>query len=181
MLNSLDSSLLTVLDPSHLTGALIYAFIFLVLALLGMALVRIFSRRSAKYFSDQTGIHFVSQLLQVVVFLVAIILYAQLVPGLRSFGTALLTGVSIVSVIIGLAAQSTLGNLVAGLSLLLYRPFEAGDQVQLNTPKGMQTGTIESVTLGYTILRSGEDEQIVVPNSVMASAVIIKIGLRSQD
>ena len=83
---------------------------------------------------------------------------------------------SIASVIVGLAAQSTLGNMIAGLALLLYRPFEAGDQVQLNTPKGLQTGTIKSVTLGYTILRSGEDEEIVVPNSVMASAVIIKIG-----
>jgi small-conductance mechanosensitive channel len=178
MLNSLDSSLLALLDPGGLTGALIYAFIFLVLALLGARFVRIFASRNAKYFPDQTGIHFISQLLQVAVFLMAIILYAQLVPGLRSFGTALLTGVSIASVIVGLAAQSTLGNIIAGLSLLLYRPFEAGDQVQLNTPKGLQTGTVKSVTLGYTILQSGEDEQIVVPNSVMASAVIIKVGLK---
>lgn len=140
--------------------------------------MRIFARRNAKYFPDQTGIHFISQLLQVAVFLVAIILYAQLVPGLRSFGAALLTGVSIASVILGLAAQSTLGNAIAGLSLLLYRPFEAGDRVQLDTPKGLQTGTVESVTLGYTILRSEGNERIVVPNSVMASAVIIKLEAR---
>jgi small-conductance mechanosensitive channel len=163
------------LDPSHLTGALIYAFLFLLLALVGMALVRILARRIAKYLPDRTGIRFISQFLQVVVFLVALILYAQLVPGLRSFGTALLTGVSIASIIVGLAAQSTLGNMIAGVSLLLYRPFEAGDQIQLNTPKGMQTGIIQSVTLGYTVLRSEDDEQIVVPNSVMASAVIIKM------
>lgn len=176
MLDSLDSSLLMVLDPGRLTGAIVYAFIFLVLALLSARFVRIFASRNARYFPDQTGIHFISQLLQVAVFLVAIILYAQLVPGLRSFGTALLTGVSIASVILGLAAQSTLGNAIAGLSLLLYRPFEAGDQVQLNTPKGLQTGTIESITLGYTVLRSGDNERILVPNSVMASAVIIKLG-----
>ena len=176
MLNSLDSSFLLFLNPESLSGALIYAFIFFVLALVGARFVRIFARRNAKYFPDQTGIHFISQLLQVAVFLVAIILYAQLVPGLRSFGTALLTGVSIASVIVGLAAQSTLGNVIAGLSLLLYRPFEAGDQIQLDTPKGLQTGTIESLTLGYTILRSVDDEKIVVPNSVMASAVIIKIA-----
>jgi small-conductance mechanosensitive channel len=176
MLNSLDSSLLALLDPGTLTGALIYALVFLVLALLGARVVRIFARRNAKYFPDQTGIHFISQLLQVAVFLVAIILYAQLVPGLRSFGTALLAGVSIASIIVGLAAQSTLGNAIAGLSLLLYRPFEAGDRVQLNTPKGLQTGTIGSVTLGYTILTSDNDEQIVVPNSVMASAIIIKLS-----
>jgi small-conductance mechanosensitive channel len=181
MPNSLDASILGFLDPARLSGAAIYALLFLLLALLGARFVRVVAARNAKYFPDRTGYNFISQLLQVVVFLVAIILYAQLVPGLRSFGTALLTGVSIASVIVGLAAQSTLGNMIAGLSLLLYRPFEAGDQVQLNTPKGMQTGTIESVTLGYTILRSGEDEQIVVPNSVMASAVIIKIGRTIQE
>jgi small-conductance mechanosensitive channel len=171
-----DSSILAFLDPGTLSGALIYALIFFAAGLLGARFVHIFARRNAKYFPDQTGINFISQLLQVAVFLVAIILYAQLVPGLRSFGTALLTGVSIASVIVGLAAQSTLGNVIAGLSLLLYRPFEAGDQIQLNTPKGLETGTIESVTLGYTIIRSMDNQEIVVPNSVMASAVIIKLG-----
>ena len=48
-----------------------------------------------------------------------LVLYAHLIPALRSMGTALLTGVSVVSVIIGLAAQNTLGNLIAGISLLL--------------------------------------------------------------
>lgn len=176
MLNFLDSSFIALLDPGGLTGALVYALVFFVLALLGARFVRIFAGRNAKYFPDQTGIHFISQLLQVAVFLVAIILYAQFVPGLRAFGTALLAGVSIVSVIVGLAAQSTLGNVIAGLALLLFRPFEAGDEVQLDTPKGLQTATIKSVSLGYTLLKGADSQEIVVPNSVMASAVIIKSG-----
>jgi small-conductance mechanosensitive channel len=175
MIEFLNSSVLGFLNPDTLSGALIYALLFFSLALLGMRFVRLFVRRNARYFPDPTAINFISQLLQVGVFLVAIILYAQLVPALRSFGTALLTGVSIASVIIGLAAQSTLGNVIAGIALLLYRPFQVGDQVQLNTPKGLETGTIESLTLGYTILHSLDNQEIVVPNSVMASAVIIKL------
>ncbi len=176
MLNFLDSSLLALLGPDTLSGALIYGLIFFLLGLVAARIVRVVTARNAKYFPERTGFNFISQLLQVTVFLIAVILYAQIVPGLRAFGTALLAGVSIVSVIVGLAAQSTLGNIIAGLSLLLFRPFEAGDQVQLNTPKGLQTATIKSVTLGYTILKSEDNEEIVVPNSVMASAVIIKMG-----
>lgn len=179
MPTSIDSSLLTFLSPDTLSGAVIYGLVFLLLALVAARFVRIFAVRNARYFPDPTAVNFVSQLSQVVVFLVAIILYAQIVPELRSFGTALLTGVSIASVIVGLAAQSTLGNIIAGISLLLYHPFQAGDEVQLATPRGLQTGVIKSVTLGYTLLRGEGDEEIVVPNNVMASAVIIKLGSKS--
>jgi small-conductance mechanosensitive channel len=53
-----------------------------------------------------------------------------------------------------------------------------GDQVQLNTPKGLATGTIQALTLGYTVLISSAGEQIIVPNSVMAGVVLIKPALK---
>lgn len=59
--------------------------------------------------------------------MILLILYAHLIPVLRSMGTALLAGASVASVVIGLAAQSTLGNLVAGVSITIYRPFRLGD------------------------------------------------------
>lgn len=79
------------------------------------------------------------------------------------------------SVVLGLAAQNTLGNLVAGLSLVLYRPIKIGDSVQLTTPKGLVTATVELLTLGYTILRDDDQHQILVPNSVMMSSVVIRL------
>jgi len=84
--------------------------------------------------------------------------------------------VSIASIVIGLAAQSTLGNLIAGFALLLYRPFRIGDRVQLTTPRGLMTAKIEALTLGYTLLRDDEDNQVIVPNSVMATVVVIRIN-----
>lgn len=169
------------LDPSTVLGAFAYAFLFLVVALLGSRLARLFMKRSAKHLHDITAVNFVIQLLQVMVFMAAIILYAQLVPALRSLGTALLAGVSVVSIVFGLAAQATLGNLIAGVSLLLYRPFHVGDRVQLNTPKGLVTGVVDSPTLGYTVLHNADDEQIIVPNSVMISVVIIRLPADKQD
>ncbi len=160
-------------NPATLPGGLLYALLFLGLALLGVRLVRAFARRSARHFQDVTALNFVAQLVQVGVFLAALILYAQLVPALRAVGTALLAGVSVASVLVGLAAQSTLANLIAGLALLLYHPFKAGDRVQLTTPKGVETGTIVALTLGYTLLHNAAKEEIVVPNSVMVSQVII--------
>jgi small-conductance mechanosensitive channel len=160
-------------NPDTLPGGLVYALLFLALALLGIRLVRAFTRKSARHFQDVTALNFVAQLAQVGVFLAALILYAHLVPALRAVGTALLAGVSVASILIGLAAQSTLANLIAGLALLLYHPFRVGDRVQLTTPKGVETGTIVALTLGYTLLRNAANQEIVVPNSVMISQVII--------
>jgi small-conductance mechanosensitive channel len=103
-----------------------------------------------------------------------LILYAYLIPELRSLGTALLTGASVASIVIGMAAQSTLGNLVAGVSLLLYRPFRIGDSVRLTVPAGVEMGTIEDLNLGYTGIKREEKNQIVVPNRVLESQAIIK-------
>jgi moderate conductance mechanosensitive channel len=168
-----DRFLSRLLNPTSLSGGLIYALLFLGMAIIVARLIRVFAARSKEHLPDVTAINFIAQLLQVIVFLVAFILYAQLVPILRSLGTALLAGVSVASIVIGIAAQSTLANLIAGLSLLLYRPFQVGDRVQLATPKGLMSGTIESLSLGYTSLQSPDGEQIIVPNSVMSSAVII--------
>ena len=87
-----------------------------------------------------------------------------------------LQATSVASVLVGLAAQSTLGNMIAGLSLLMYRPFQIGDSVQLTVPVGVQTGTIEDLTLGYTVIKTQANQEIVVPNSVMASQAIIKLA-----
>ena len=163
------------LDPATLPGAIVYGGVFLVLALVIAHLVHLLVQRSMRRATDPTGFRFVDQLMQVLIFIVMAILYAQLVPPLRSLGTAMLASVSVASIVVGIAAQSTLGNLIAGFALLLYRPFRVGDEVQLNTPKGVMTGVIDSLTLGYTILIDAEGNQIIVPNSVMASVVIIRL------
>src|SRR5262249_46599617 len=112
---------------------------------------------------------------QIGIYLLALVFYAHLIPALRALGTALLASVSVASVVLGLAAQSTLGNLIAGIALLLYRPFQVGDRVQVTAPTGLETGVVESLTLGYTVLRAADNRRIVVPNSAMASQVTVNL------
>jgi hypothetical protein len=48
-----------------------------------------------------------------------------------------------------------------------------GDEVQLTTPKGLTTGTVTNLSLGYTMLQDKDNEKIIVPNSVMSTNVVI--------
>jgi small-conductance mechanosensitive channel len=76
-----------------------------------------------------------------------------------------------------MAAQNTLGNLIAGVSLVLYRPFRLGDQLQVNAPSGLETGIVENISLGYTVLRAGDERRLVIPNSLMAGQTIINLSM----
>ncbi len=165
-----------VVDPKTLVGAVFWALIFTTVAVILTVAIRRAARRLEPHLSDLTGLRFVTALAQVLAYLVSFVLYAHLVPELRALGTALLAGVSVVSVVVGLAAQNTLGNLVAGLSLVLYRPIRVGDQVQLASPKGLIVATAENVSLGYTVLRDGDGDEVIVPNSVMVTSVVIRLG-----
>ena len=166
-----------VFNPTTVLGAIFYGIVFLFLAIVAGRALRLGAnqilRRDTHALLDRTVVNFLTQLAQITVYVLALIFYAHLIPTLRALGMAMLTGVSVVSVIIGLAAQNTLSNLIAGIALLLYRPFQEGDRVQVTVPTGLEIGTIENLTLGYTVLQTFDNRRIVVPNSVMASQVTI--------
>ena len=166
-------------DPKTLSGAIVYALVFLFLAWLfgrasHLAVQRLFIKDTHNRV-DRTAVKFLAQLARFGVYIFAFISYAHLVPALEGLGTAWLASAGILSVIIGLAAQNTLGNLVAGISLLLYRPFNVGDHLQVTAPTGVETGFVESINLGYTILKTDDDRRVVVPNSLMASLTHINL------
>jgi small conductance mechanosensitive channel len=125
---------------------------------------------------DATGIRFLGQLGNVAVYIFAFMIYSHLIPSLQHLGTAWLTSMGVVSVVVGLAAQSTLGNLISGISLVLYRPFKVGDQLQITGPKGAEIGTVESINLGTTVLLTADDRRLVIPNNTMATTICINLS-----
>jgi small-conductance mechanosensitive channel len=166
------------LHPGTLVGALVYLLFAVVVALLLSRAVRlaVHSALAHQTHLDRTTVIFLARICVAAIWVIMITLYAHLIPALRSLGTALLTGASIASVVIGLAAQSTLGNLVAGVAITLYRPFSLGDRLQVAAPTGTEVGTVESISLGYTTLRTDDGRVVVVPNSLAASQVAINLS-----
>jgi small-conductance mechanosensitive channel len=100
----------------------------------------------------------------------------MLVVALRIAGLdagTLAVGGAFTAVVLGLAAQQTLGNLFAGLVLLSTRPFRVGERVRMTG--GMLAGNIEGIVgslgLFYTTLVSGADRTLV-PNSVILQLAV---------
>jgi small conductance mechanosensitive channel len=88
----------------------------------------------------------------------------------------LAVGGAFTAVIVGLAAQQTLGNLIAGTVLLSARPFRVGERVRLQGGgiAGQIEGIVSSLGLLYTTFSQGDD-QVMVPNSVVLNVAIVPL------
>jgi len=102
------------------------------------------------------------------------LLVALRIAGVRPNDLAV--GGAFTAVIFGLAAQQTLGNLIAGMVLISARPFRVGERVRLQAGAvgGSTEGVVSSLGLLYTTLARGED-RIMVPNNVVLSAAIVPL------
>jgi small conductance mechanosensitive channel len=105
---------------------------------------------------------------------IAALLVALRVAGIEAKTLAL--GGAFTAVIFGLAAQQTLGNLIAGTVLLSARPFRVGERVRLQGGPlaGQIEGTVSSLGLLYTTFATGEDS-IMVPNSVVLNVAVLPL------
>jgi small-conductance mechanosensitive channel len=96
---------------------------------------------------------------------VLFIIYAT--PQLRSLSVALFASVSIIGIIVGIAAQSTISNVIAGLAIIVSKPFGVGDYVTVRS----ESGFVEDITFRHTVIRL-RDAHLIIPNSAITSDVI---------
>ncbi|MCQ4167481.1 mechanosensitive ion channel domain-containing protein [Tahibacter harae] len=163
-------------DTTTLLGAMSLAVVALAVASTVALLIRRFTRRLEPRLTDVTLLRFVTLFAQMIVFLAALVLYAHAIPPLRTLATALLAGASVLSVVAGLAAQDTLGNLIAGFTLVLSGTVREGDTIKLYTPVGLITARVHAISLGFTGLRDGDGNEVLVPNSVIMTSAIIRVA-----
>ncbi len=85
-------------------------------------------------------------------------------------------GGAFTAVIFGLAAQQTLGNVIAGMVLLSARPFRVGERIRLQAGAvgGSAEGVVSSLGLLYTTLARGED-RIMIPNNIVLAAAVVPL------
>jgi small-conductance mechanosensitive channel len=103
----------------------------------------------------------------------------SLIVGLSVAGASfqsLAVGGAFTAVVLGLAAQQTLGGVIAGMVLLSARPFRVGQRIRLQAGAigGQLDGTVSSLGLLYTTLLRGA-EQVMIPNTQVLAAVVVPL------
>ncbi|MFV0413148.1 MAG: mechanosensitive ion channel family protein [Oscillospiraceae bacterium] len=105
-----------------------------------------------------------------IIYIAGIVGVISQLPGLDKALGAVLAGSGILAVVLGLAAQKSLGNAIDGLFISIFHPFEIGDRVNL-VSKSI-TGYVEDMSLRQTVLRTYTNNRVIVPNSVMSQEIL---------
>jgi len=90
------------------------------------------------------------------------------IPQVRAIAGGILASSAVVGLVIGFAAQRTLGNFIAGLLIAFTQPIRLGDAIEVADA----AGTVEEIGLTYTWLRTDEEVRIAIPNEKLASETI---------
>jgi small conductance mechanosensitive channel len=113
---------------------------------------------------------------QVALLVSRIVYLAVLLLGIIAFFTRWLSSPTLVfgsfgflALAVSLAFQDILKNFIAGMFLLVERPFRLGDEITVDN----HTGLVENIQMRTTTLRTTEGEQVLVPNSLVYTGTII--------
>ena len=120
--------------------------------------------------TDVTLLSFARYVIIVGIYFIGGVVVVSSIPGASDSLTALLASGSIVAVVVGFAAQDTLGNVAGGVMILFFKPFIIGDFVRYVDSN--VSGVIEEITLRHTAIRTPENKRIIIPNGTINSAVI---------
>ena len=85
---------------------------------------------------------------------------------------SVITGLGVVGIAVGFAAQDTLSNFISGITLLIERPFRIGDWVDLSG----QIGKVEEISLRTTRVRTRDNAMISIPNANVSSSDIVNFS-----
>lgn len=135
---------------------------------LGQAVAPTFFKRMDPATAGTVG--FLIRLVAIAITIVLALHIVGLNPGTIAAGGAF------TAIVFGLAAQQTLGNVIAGMVLLSARPFRVGERIRLQAGAvgGFTEGIVSSLGLLYTTLSRGED-RIMIPNNVVLAAAVVPL------
>ncbi|MDU9022469.1 mechanosensitive ion channel [Pseudomonas corrugata] len=108
---------------------------------------------------------FISTLVNVILKILLAISVASMI-GVET--TSFVAAIGAASLAIGLALQGSLANFAGGVLILLFRPFRIGDWIEA---QGV-AGTVDSIQIFHTVLRTGDNKTVIVPNGNLSNGII---------
>lgn len=113
----------------------------------------------ARRMHTQMGI--LRKLAAFIIILLAIVAILMQFEALRSVGTGILASAGLAGIIVGFAAQKTIGNLLAGIQMAITQPIRLDDVVVVEG----EWGRIEEITLTYVVVRIWDQRRLILPIS----------------
>jgi small-conductance mechanosensitive channel len=98
------------------------------------------------------------------------------IPAVRGVAVGILASSAVIGLILGFAAQRTIGNFIAGLLIAFTQPVRLGDEVEIESARGI----VEEVGLIYTWVRTPDSDRLVIPNEKLVSETLRNATIRNE-
>jgi len=150
---------------------LIAIIVFVVGKFLVQLTVKVTAGVMARAKVDDILVNFVSSIMKMLLMLVVVVI------ALDQLGvdtTSLVALVGAAGLAVGLALKDSLQNFAAGVMLVLFRPFKNGDFVEVSGVSGV----VEKITIFSTLIRTGDNKEVIVPNGGIYSGTIVNYSAR---
>lgn len=98
------------------------------------------------------------------------------IPQVRAVAAGILASSAVIGIVVGFAAQRTIGNFIAGLLIAFSQPIRLGDHIEIED----LSGVVEEIGLTYTFIRTPDNDRLVIPNEKIASDTIRNSSIRSR-
>jgi small-conductance mechanosensitive channel len=152
----------------NVIGTLLITFIFAYLT--DQFFKRLIAKTSEEGNAKLTNYQFLRRFIVTIIYIVGFSAAIYIIPQLRTMAGSVLAGAGIFALAIGLASQQALSNVVGGIFIVIFKPFQINDRL---TVRGTMTGIVEDITLRHTVIRNFENQRIIIPNSVISEEILI--------
>ena len=99
------------------------------------------------------------------------------IPQVRSVAGGILASGAVVGLVLGFAAQRTIGNFIAGILIAFSQPVRLGDEIEVEGGRGV----VEEIALTYTWVRLPDGDRLVIPNEQLVSDTLRNSTIRSAN
>jgi small-conductance mechanosensitive channel len=118
--------------------------------------------------STRTRLRILRRLLFAAIIVVLAALALSQFTELKRLATGILASTAVIGLIVGFAAQHTIGNLVAGVQIAISQPIRIGDRISFEETAGRVT----DISLAYTYVDPGDGSSVVIPNQLLVDGIV---------
>jgi small-conductance mechanosensitive channel len=118
--------------------------------------------------STRTRLRILRRLLLAAIIVVLAALALSQFTELKRLATGILASTAVIGLVVGFAAQHTIGNMVAGVQIAVSQPIRIGDRVSFEETEGRVT----DITLSYTYVDPGDGSSVVIPNQLLVEGIV---------
>jgi len=131
-------------------------------------------RKKIETGEDPTSFKFLRYVAVSAIYFTGILFGLLAFPVLRGFAQTALGGAGVIALVLGVASQEALANLIGGVFIISFKPFKVGDLIKVTDT---MVGRVTDITLRHTVLRNFENKMIVIPNSIINKEKLINYDL----